>query len=82
MWVRKESVLKATGHGLTIDPRSIRVSAPDRRPELLIWPADEQEIGPSQMFDLDVPEGYSAAVTVLSGEEFEIIVAESAATAD
>ncbi|MBC7633192.1 4'-phosphopantetheinyl transferase superfamily protein [Aeromicrobium sp.] len=81
MWVRKESVLKATGHGLTIDPRSIRVSAPDRRPELLIWPAGEEMTGPAQMFDLAMPEGYSAALTVLIGERPEIVVTGSATAA-
>lgn len=45
-WVRTESLVKATGHGLTIDPDDI---ADDR------WTAD-----------LDAPDGYVGAVTILS----------------
>ncbi|MET0908565.1 MAG: hypothetical protein ABWZ99_03775 [Ilumatobacteraceae bacterium] len=45
-WVRTESLVKATGHGLTIDPADIT----DIR-----WTSG-----------LDAPDGYVAAVTVLS----------------
>lgn len=50
-WVRTESVLKATGQGLLVDPDSIdlAVLGPD------VW-----------MFDLESPSGLNAVATVLS----------------
>lgn len=70
-WVRKESVLKATGHGLAVDPRQLRLSAPGQAPEVLTWP---EALGPelrrpAWLFDLDLgsaPAGYVGAVTVLA----------------
>lgn len=50
-WVRKESIVKATGHGLMVDPDSIDVTAPGPP----VW-----------MFDLVCPEGFVAVATVLS----------------
>ncbi|MFC5679237.1 4'-phosphopantetheinyl transferase family protein [Aeromicrobium endophyticum] len=46
-WVRAESLVKATGHGLTIDPTTLDV--------------------PHRTLDLDAPDGFVAAVTVLTG---------------
>jgi 4'-phosphopantetheinyl transferase len=46
-WVRAESLLKATGHGLTIDPNTLAI--------------------PHRTDDLDAPDGFVAAVTVLTG---------------
>ncbi len=37
-WVRREAVLKATGHGLTIDPARVLVTDEEAKPELLYWP--------------------------------------------
>ena len=37
-WVRKESLLKATGRGLLLDPALLRISEPGDRPALLEWP--------------------------------------------
>lgn len=65
-WVRKESVAKATGHGLTIDPDRIEVTPPGTAPALLAWPADEPLASPAWMFDVTCPDGYVAAATVLS----------------
>jgi 4'-phosphopantetheinyl transferase len=45
-WVRAESLVKATGHGLTIDPDTIDV--------------------PHRTLDLDAPDGFVAAVTILT----------------
>ena len=45
-WVRTESLVKATGHGLTIDPAEI----------------DD----PHRTIDLDAPDGFVAAVTILT----------------
>ncbi|MCW2750828.1 MAG: hypothetical protein JWR83_1938 [Aeromicrobium sp.] len=65
-WVRRESVLKATGHGLTVDPDSVEVTAPDEAPALLSWPSIEPLPGPAWMLSLECPDGYVGAVTVLS----------------
>lgn len=45
-WVRTESLVKATGHGLTIDPGSVE--------------------GPRRTIDLPAPDGFIAALTVLT----------------
>lgn len=63
-WARKESLLKATGDGLRVDPRLVRLSDPDDAPELLAWLAPRP---PAQvaMRDLEI-EGYAGSLTVLS----------------
>ena len=63
VWTRKESLLKATGDGLHVDPRSIRVSAADRPARLLAWSG--RALPTVQMRDLAIP-GYAACVTVLT----------------
>lgn len=72
-WTRKESLLKATGDGLTVDPRLVRLSDPDASPVLLEWSG-----GPAPhtvwMFDVAVADGYRAALTVISPEEPEVVV--------
>ena len=65
-WVRKESIVKATGHGLMIDPDLIDVAPPGSAPALLAWPAEEPLDSPVWMFDVECPDGYVAAATVLS----------------
>ena len=65
-WVRKESVLKATGHGLLVDPDSVEVTAADHAPALLSCPAIEPLAGTAWMLSLECPDGYVGAVTVLS----------------
>lgn len=63
-WVRKESLLKATGDGLDLDPRSVRLAEPDTPPELLEWPAPG---GPRHVWMQDLAiEGHVACLTVLA----------------
>jgi 4'-phosphopantetheinyl transferase len=52
-WVRKEAVLKATGTGLAVDPRTVDVRA-DRLTE-----------PPALLYDVPAPEGLACAVAVL-----------------
>ena len=61
-WVRKEAVLKATGWGLAIDPRGVRI---DDGPRLVAW--DERLPAPERCWlaDLPVTEGYVGAVAVI-----------------
>jgi 4'-phosphopantetheinyl transferase len=65
-WVRKESLLKATGDGLLVDPRLVRVSAAGEAPVLLDW-LGQRDAPVVQMRDLAI-EGYVACVTVLADE--------------
>lgn len=70
VWARKEAVLKATGHGLVVDPSSIVVSAPDVDPALVDWRA--AETAPAAVRLLDVPLAdarHRAAVAVLSDDD-------------
>jgi 4'-phosphopantetheinyl transferase len=65
MWVCKEAVLKATGHGLRIPPEQVEITGPGHRPLLLNWPlgtpADALDL-----YELDPGDGYTAAVAILA----------------
>ncbi len=65
VWVRKESVLKATGDGLAVPLADLVVSAPEQPPRLESWPG-----GPDvRMADLDLGAGYAGCLTVLGTGE-------------
>jgi len=64
-WVRKESLLKATGDGLRVDPRQIWLSDPDQPARLIEWGAPDPPRSGVWMQDLEI-EGHAACVTVLS----------------
>lgn len=76
-WVRKESLLKAAGVGLDVDPRLVRLSDPDTPPRLLEWPAPGKPQGTAWMRDVDV-EGHAACVTVLCDEPPGVTVRQAA----
>lgn len=62
-WTRKESVVKATGAGIGVGLRRVRVSEPHAPPRLLSYPGRPSLV--ATMHDLSPGDGYTAAVTVL-----------------
>lgn len=73
VWVRKESVLKATGHGLRVEPSRLRVTAADEPPALVEW--DGPGAPPTAwMYDVETAPGHVAAVTVLAPRRPVLVV--------
>ncbi len=70
-WTRKEALLKATGNGLTVDPRLIRLSDPDAVPEILEWSDGPGEV---HLVDVEIADGYRAAVCLIGPEAPEVTV--------
>jgi 4'-phosphopantetheinyl transferase len=64
IWTRKESVLKATGAGLTIPMHQLTVTAPTDPPGLLHYPGDESLA--ATMAELTGIDGCVGTVTVLT----------------
>ena len=69
-WVRKEALLKAWGHGLTVDARTIRLGPADSAPAVLSWPGEEQV----WLRDLDLGPDLRAAVAGLGSQPDELSV--------
>jgi len=64
-WSRKESYIKAIGMGVSYPLDGFTVSlAPDAAPELLKVNADANEAPRWKMYEMDVAEGYAAALIV------------------
>lgn len=75
MWARKEAVLKATGHGLVVDPSQVVVSGPHQPAALVQWKADQHLPGPTQLADVDVgARDHRAAVAVLTSRALSVRV--------
>ncbi|ASR38159.1 4'-phosphopantetheinyl transferase [Prauserella marina] len=72
-WTRKEAVMKATGRGLRIPLRSLTISAPHGKPELIASGEDTLAPEATRMADLDPGDGYRAAVAVLTGDELSVV---------
>ena len=63
-WVRKESVVKATGDGIAVGLNRVRVSRPNEPARLVDYPG--RSLRAAAMIDLRPGDEYAAAVTVLA----------------
>lgn len=72
-WVRKESLLKATGRGLSVDPARIRLTGPGEEPVLLAWEAADPPTSPAWLYDVDAGTDHALAVTVLAPTRPELM---------
>lgn len=77
-WVRKEAVLKATGRGLAVDPRSVRVSEARQPAALLDWSAPDSP-GDVWLADVPVTDGWLAAVAVITPLRHELVLLDGRA---
>jgi len=64
-WVRKESVLKATGDGLAIPLARLTVSSPEQHAELVEWVGRSHHAAPIFVHDLAAVPGYVASIAFL-----------------
>jgi 4'-phosphopantetheinyl transferase len=76
-WTRKESLLKAAGRGLDVDPRLVQVTSPRQPPALVAWDAPEPPSEAVWISDLDLTTGYAAALTVLAPERPRLTVTKA-----
>lgn len=74
-WVRTEAVLKATGHGLDIDPRLVGISDPDAAPRLEAWNGPGRRPAVT-LTDLDLGGGFVGCVARLGRGRAGVDVAE------
>lgn len=65
-WVRKESVLKATGHGLSVPATTVEVTPPDSPPEVVTWHGMQTPSTPVRLHDFDVGALHVGCAAVLS----------------
>jgi 4'-phosphopantetheinyl transferase len=66
-WVRKESVLKATGEGLRVPMTDLTVSAPDEPPTLVRWTGRPELPSRVDMADLECEAAYAASLAMVDG---------------
>jgi 4'-phosphopantetheinyl transferase len=68
-WTRKEALLKATGDGLRVPLRDLRVSAPDEPPRLRDWDGRPGLAERIVMHALEPGPGYAACLALLDHPE-------------
>lgn len=75
VWARKEAVLKATGHGLVVDPSEVLVSGPRESPALVDWRATEPRPSAISIADVDLTAtDHRAAVAGLTAQPLDVVV--------
>jgi 4'-phosphopantetheinyl transferase len=79
VWVRKEAVLKATGRGLAVDPRRVRISEARQPPAMIDWHAPDDP-GEAWLADVPVADSWLAAVAVLTPVRHDILLDEGWST--
>ncbi|EMY35965.1 4'-phosphopantetheinyl transferase [Arthrobacter crystallopoietes BAB-32] len=55
LWIRKEALLKSTGHGLRLAPDTVGVADGDGNPSLVLWPGDAGERPGIRLLDVELP---------------------------
>lgn len=78
VWSRKEAVLKATGHGLVVDPTEVVVTPPDDPAAVVDWRSAEAR--PPAIALTDAPlrsADHRAAIAVLGRGPIEVAVREA-----
>lgn len=75
VWARKEAVLKATGHGLVVDPREVVVSGPDMAPVLVAWRSTWAPPGRVGLADVPLDDQDMRAAVALLGTDEVVLVA-------
>ncbi|MBA4084974.1 4'-phosphopantetheinyl transferase superfamily protein [Janibacter terrae] len=74
VWARKEAVLKATGHGLVVDPAEVLVSGPLEAALLVDWRATEPRPARISLADVTLDAAsHRAAVAALTDEPLEVV---------
>lgn len=76
-WVRKEALLKATGHGLNVALSALTMSRPDELPRLLRWDGPEPGPAVTALADVEVGLGYVACVATLVAGPLQVHVADA-----
>lgn len=78
IWARKEAILKATGHGLVVDPREVVVSGPLEPAALVDWLGEKDPPGPVQVADVDLGDlDHQAAVAVVTDQPLSVVCHEA-----
>lgn len=71
-WTRKEAILKATGHGLSLPMTGIVLGAPDQEPVLLRWVELPHMVGRMKLVDLAAVEGHLASLAVVGHADIDV----------
>ncbi len=65
-WVRKEAVVKATGHGRTVDLGRLAVTPPYEPPRVVAWPGGPVPPSALRLSDLDVGSAHAACLALVA----------------
>lgn len=80
VWARKEAVLKATGHGLAIDPTRVVVSGPHQPARLVRWDADQPAPAHLAVHDVELADRrHRAAIALLAPGAVDLVVTDRSA---